>query len=76
MTIGLIDGPVVMNRSELANQHVREIPGNGSAACTQASSTACLHGTFAGWNYFREAGISRSGDLSQLHAASATHLNP
>jgi hypothetical protein len=46
MTIGLIDGPVVMNRSELANQHVREIPGNGSAACTQASSTACLHGTF------------------------------
>ena len=46
MTIGLIDGPVVMNRSELANQHVREIPENGSAACTQASSTACLHGTF------------------------------
>ena len=76
MTIGLIDGPVVMNRSELANQHVREIPGNGSAACTQASSTACLHGTFVAGIIFREAGISRSGDLSQLQAASATHLNP
>ena len=46
VTIGLIDGPVVMNHPELANQHVREIPGNGSAACTQANSTACLHGTF------------------------------
>ena len=46
LTIGLIDGPVVMTHPELANHHVREIPGNGSAACTQASSTACLHGTF------------------------------
>ena len=46
LTIGLIDGPVVMTHPELANQHVREIPGNGSGACTQANSTACLHGTF------------------------------
>ena len=44
--IGLIDGPVVMDHPELANQHVREIPGNGSGTCTQANSTACLHGTF------------------------------
>jgi hypothetical protein len=35
-----------MDHPELANQHVREIPGNGSGACTQANSTACLHGTF------------------------------
>ena len=46
LTIGLIDGPVVMDHPELANQHVREIPGNGSGTCTQANSTACLHGTF------------------------------
>ena len=46
LTIGLIDGPVVMDHPELANQHVREISGNGNAACTQANSTACLHGTF------------------------------
>jgi subtilisin family serine protease len=46
VTIGLIDGPVVMDHPELANQHIREIPGNGSGACTQANSTACLHGTF------------------------------
>ncbi|MBI5047908.1 MAG: S8 family serine peptidase [Deltaproteobacteria bacterium] len=44
--IGLIDGPVAMNHPELASQHIREIPGNGSGACTQANSTACLHGTF------------------------------
>jgi subtilisin family serine protease len=46
VTIGLIDGPVVMDHPELANQHIREIPGNGNATCTQANSTACLHGTF------------------------------
>src|SRR5262245_23413512 len=46
LTIGLIDGPVVMTHPELANHHVRELPGNGSAACTQPNSTACLHGTF------------------------------
>ena len=46
ITIGLIDGPVVINHPELANQHIRELHRNGSAACTQANSTACLHGTF------------------------------
>ena len=46
VTIGLIDGPVVMNHPELASQHIRAIPRNGSGACTQANSTACLHGTF------------------------------
>ncbi|MCK6470079.1 MAG: S8 family serine peptidase, partial [Candidatus Brocadia sinica] len=44
--IGLIDGPVAMNHPELASQHIREIPGSGSGACTQANSMACLHGTF------------------------------
>jgi subtilisin family serine protease len=41
-----IDGPVAMNDPELASQHIREIPGNRSSTCTQANSTACLHGTF------------------------------
>src|SRR3972149_2862954 len=46
VTIGLIDGPVAINHPELASQHIREIPGNGSGACTQANSMACLHGAF------------------------------
>lgn len=46
VAIGLIDGPVAMNHPELASQRVREILGNGSGNCTQANSTACLHGTF------------------------------
>jgi subtilisin family serine protease len=44
--IGLIDGPVTMDHPELASQNIREIPGNGSGACTQANSRACMHGTF------------------------------
>jgi subtilisin family serine protease len=46
LKIGLIDGPVVTEHPDLATEHVREIPGNNSSACSQANSTACLHGTF------------------------------
>jgi subtilisin family serine protease len=46
LKIGLIDGPVAMNHPELASEHIREIPGTMSGACTQTNTTACLHGTF------------------------------
>jgi subtilisin family serine protease len=44
--IGLIDGPVVTGHPDLIGEHLYEIPGNNGATCTQANSTACLHGTF------------------------------
>ena len=44
--IGLIDGPVVTQHPDLASEYLREIPGNSGATCTQANSSACLHGTF------------------------------
>jgi subtilisin family serine protease len=44
--IGLIDGPVITQHPDLVGEHLREIPGNNGATCTQANSTACLHGTF------------------------------
>ena len=44
--IGLIDGPVMTRHPDLAGEHLREIPGKNGSACVQASSTACLHGTF------------------------------
>lgn len=44
--IGLIDGPVVTHHPDLASEHLSEIPGDNGAMCTQANSTACLHGTF------------------------------
>lgn len=44
--IGLIDGPVVTRHADLAIDYLHEIPGNNGAACTQANSAACLHGTF------------------------------
>jgi subtilisin family serine protease len=44
--IGLIDGPVLTRHPDLADQRLREIPGNGSASCSRANSAACLHGTF------------------------------
>ena len=42
---GLIDGPVMMNHPDLATENIREVPGK-SGACSQASSAACMHGTF------------------------------
>ena len=53
IVIGLIDGPVVMHHPELASQHIREIPGNGSGTCNQANSAACLHGTLCSWDLVR-----------------------
>jgi subtilisin family serine protease len=43
LTIGLIDGPVVLSHPELAADRIREI--GGRAACEQAGSLACQHGT-------------------------------
>ena len=44
--IGLIDGPVVTHHPDLAEAHLRQMPGNNGGACAQATSVACLHGTF------------------------------
>ena len=44
--IGLIDGPVLATHSDLAGQHIGEVPGNHSGTCAIAKSIACLHGTF------------------------------
>ncbi|BBJ24339.1 S8 family peptidase [Candidatus Nitrotoga sp. AM1P] len=44
--IGLIDGPVATQHPDLAVEYLREIPENNGAACAQANSTACTHGTF------------------------------
>jgi subtilisin family serine protease len=44
--LGLIDGPVVVDHPDLARQNVRVLAGKQAAACSQASSVACMHGTF------------------------------
>jgi subtilisin family serine protease len=46
IVIGLVDGPVVIGHPDLAGESVREIPGRIGGTCAQASSLACMHGTF------------------------------
>ena len=46
IVIGLVDGPVVIGHPDLAGENVREIPGRIGGTCAQASSLACMHGTF------------------------------
>src|SRR5262245_23894756 len=44
--IGLLDGPVAVSHPDLAGAHIREVPGKLPGTCAQASSVACMHGTF------------------------------
>jgi subtilisin family serine protease len=46
IVIGLVDGPVLIGHADLAGENVREIPGRRGGTCAQASSLACMHGTF------------------------------
>jgi len=46
ITVGLLDGPVAVNHPDLASANIREVSGNLPSTCAQASSVACMHGTF------------------------------
>ncbi len=43
--VGLIDGPVLMDRSDLWTSNVRHLGSQLSATCAQSTSGACMHGT-------------------------------
>ncbi|QYO67471.1 S8 family serine peptidase [Leptolyngbya sp. 7M] len=46
VVVGLIDGAVLQTHGELAESNIREISGGRNSQCVQASSAACIHGTF------------------------------
>jgi subtilisin family serine protease len=46
ISVGLIDGPILLAHSELATEHIREVPGKLRGLCARDDSAACLHGTF------------------------------
>jgi subtilisin family serine protease len=44
--IGLIDGPVALDHPDLSDATIHLVPGTTNGMCSQADSTARLHGTF------------------------------
>jgi len=46
IAIGLVDGPVLLAHPDLAGQRIHQVSEKAAAACLQAASTACMHGTF------------------------------
>jgi len=46
VVIGLLDGPVATDHPNLASEGIGGVPGTIGTGCSQAGSTACLHGTF------------------------------
>ena len=45
ITIGLLDGPVAMDHPDLAQARIQALTTSTPAACMQADSAACRHGT-------------------------------
>lgn len=56
VAVGLIDGPVLAGHPDLAGASRRVLPGKDGAACAQAASAACLHGTFVAGILFGRRG--------------------
>jgi hypothetical protein len=46
ITVALIDGPVALDRPELATANIRALGGALHGGCTRADTYACMHGTF------------------------------
>lgn len=46
IAIGLIDGPVAVDHSDLSSSSIREVSPAAGARCADANSVACAHGTF------------------------------
>jgi subtilisin family serine protease len=44
--LALIDGPLAMDNPDLTGRSIRKIGKDAAAACSRASSFACMHGTF------------------------------
>jgi subtilisin family serine protease len=46
MVIGLIDGPVALDHTDLNHASIRAVPGAVGHRCVLSNSVACQHGTF------------------------------
>jgi hypothetical protein len=46
ISIGLIDGPVLLTHPELSSENIGEVPGTLKGTCARSDSIACRHGTF------------------------------
>jgi subtilisin family serine protease len=46
IAVAMVDGPIAISHTDLVRSSIREVPGDMRAACAQASSAACVHGTF------------------------------
>lgn len=44
--VGVVDGPIALDHPDLTGEHIREVPGKGSATCIRADNAACIHGTY------------------------------
>jgi hypothetical protein len=46
IAVALVDGPVVLDHTDLSEARIREIAGEVGVSCLRAESVACMHATF------------------------------
>jgi subtilisin family serine protease len=46
IAVGMVDGPIAISHADFVRSSIREVGGDTRARCAQASSAACVHGTF------------------------------
>lgn len=46
IAIGMIDGPVALDHSDLVRENIRVLDQRGHDTCTKPEGTACTHGTY------------------------------
>jgi subtilisin family serine protease len=56
ITVAVIDGPVAIDNSDLAEQSVVEVSGKPRSSCSRVDSVACVHGTFVAGMLFAKRG--------------------
>lgn len=69
ITIGLIDGPVVLGHPDLMVDNLREIPGKSELRCSDVRSEACIHGTFVAGVLSAKRGSASTGNLSGMYTS-------
>jgi len=46
IAVAIVDGPIAVSHTDLARTSIRYVSGDTRTRCTQANSSACVHGTF------------------------------
>jgi len=66
ISVGLIDGPVLLTHPELSSENIREVSWKLRGTCARSDSIACKHGTFVAGILLAKRGSAAPSTSSRL----------